>query len=302
MKKIIALGIFISLSVIAKAPLEQMNSRLEDYKQIMEPSHCVDAATNNYTSSDYGLLAEVECEITCKGKSPQRQHVASSFIPSSYGLTPGNGSSDTNTVWRSLTVTMKVWSEEKCMEEASVICKGLSSIEDSNVIGMRSGDWKNNKNLGCEEIAVTLSPFDNSVDSKKLPAPFMEQFAESGGHSLPIYSSVFRASAAKPQSECKNKMQADLCFGDCIHDLGPGTGWKETLATPGPLGRSKESWCMDGFVSLIKNQSGLSQKVQTKLCEAFFWSNVLQTDGLASSCAAIRGTVECESLIKSLKN
>jgi hypothetical protein len=299
-KRLGLLTLFFSLSLEA-SPMSQMNGRLGNYNQVMGPDHCAAAVSGvGYNSSDYGLMTSVECEITCQGQSSKRIRAAGSFIPSSYGLYPGDGSSENNTLWRSLAVTMKVWSEEVCLGEAADLCKGLQKVTDSSVMEIESGEWKMNHTLGCDEKAVTLSPFDNTVNSKRLPAPLAEQLnIVNQSHSLPVFDQTFKLAEKKNEGECQHKMEDNLCFGDCVHEM-ENKEWKETLATPSPLGRAKETWCMDGIVATLKTQQKLSLQVKVKICEAYFWSSMMHSHGPGTSCAAVRGEHQCEKLIQSL--
>lgn len=299
MKKFFLLTL-ISMNVWA-SPLAQMKNRLGDYNQVMAPDHCAAATSGEgYSSSDYGLLASVECEFVCKGGKAKRQRSAGSFIPKTYGLYPGDGSNENNTLWRSVAVTMKVWSEEICLQEASDNCQGIEKVETSSVAEIESGDWKLTHSLGCDEKVATLSPFDNTVNSKRVPAPFAQQLdVINRAHTLDVYEQTFKLAEKKNEGECKHKMEANLCFGDCVHEV-TSTSWKETLATPEPLGRSKETWCMDGIVPLLKNQKNLTLQIKVKICEAYFWSNMMHSHGPGTSCAAVRGDHQCEKLIQSL--
>lgn len=299
--KLLSLTLILFSTTVMASPLTQMKNRLGDYNTMMAPDHCAAAASDvGYNSSDYGLMTSVECEIKCAGKPSVRQRVASNFIPKAYGLYPGDGSNNENTLWRSLTVTMKVWSEEICLQEGIQICKNLGNIDETHVKEIESGEWKLDSFPGCAESKVTLSPFDNTVNSKRLPEPVGQSLEMSlKASSVPVINEALKLAEKKVSTTCQHKMGMILCFGDCVHDLGEGV-WKETLATPEPLGQDKGEWCMDEVVSLLKKNQGVSHQVKVKICEAYFWSSIMHSHGPGSSCAAIRGDHQCEKLIQSL--
>lgn len=282
------------------SPLSQMRSRINDYQEMKSPDHCSAAKSDNeFSNDDYGLMASVECELTCRGQKAQRQRSSGSFIPRSYGLYPGDGSNNDNTLWRSVAMTLQVWSEEVCLIEAREICGGLEKIAQSEVIEVESGEWKLNHKLGCDEKVVTLSPFDQTVKAKRLSAPLVESLEIANkSHALPVLTQVY-ALAEKPlKKDCKHEMEADLCFGDCVYEINQ-TDWKETLATPESLGQAKIRWCMDEIVPVLKAQENLAPSVKAKICEAYFWSSMMHSHGAGSSCAALRGTHQCEKFIQS---
>lgn len=285
------------------APMSQMKQRLENYHGVMAPSHCAEAASGlGFASSDYGIMTNVNCEITCLSGAKSSHLVPSSFIPSSYGLSPGDGSNQQNTLWRSLGVTIKVWSEEVCLQQATEVCKSLSDVTDSVVKKISSGEWSIDHSPGCHEKTPMLSPFDSTVKSNKIPEPMIKQLEVGNvSQSIKIFDQIHKAAALiRPGLICQHRMNTSLCFGDCVHEMTKGGEWKETLASPEPLGRDKSSWCMDGFVDIIKKNKTLSKSVQVKACEAFLWSNMMHANDSGSSCAALRGDHECEKLVNDL--
>ncbi len=300
MKYFAILAYLFSVSVFS-SPLEKMKGRIENYQEIMAPDHC-SAAKNglDYAATDYGLMASVECEIQCENGAKFRERSSGSFLPHSYGLTPGDGSNTNNTLWRSVGVTMQTWSEEVCLEAAESSCKGIGKIKSSDVVAVESGEWKLDTKLGCKNQKLVFSPFDQTVKANRIPAPLVKglELAE-GSHKTSIFDQVFNLSRKSKQHECKHKMEADLCFGDCVHEMKNGE-WKETFSTPEPLGTGKISWCMDDVVELIKNNKNLSSNIKIKICEAYFWSSMMYSHESGSSCAAIRGEHQCEKLVNSL--
>jgi hypothetical protein len=285
--------------------MSQMNQRIDNYQGVMAPSHCAEATSGlGFANSDYGIMTNVNCAITCRSGAKSSQLVPASFIPSSYGLTPGDGSNQQNTLWRSVGVTIKVWSEEVCLQLGSETCKGLDNVADSVVKKISSGDWSIDHAPGCDEKVPMLSPFDNTVKSNKIPAPLIKQL-EIGNisQSIKVFDQIHQAAiVVRPSKICKHRMNTSLCFGDCVHEITKGGDWKETLASPEPLAREKSSWCMDGFVEIIKKNKKLSKSVQVKACEAFLWSNMMHANDSGSSCAALRGNHECLKLVNALSD
>ena len=297
------LFLLVSLSFCAGAkPLEVMNTKLAQYKET-NAKLCLPGETG---SLDDGLFIDVTCSFNCKGGAQKIERVKGSFIPKELGLYPGNGSSNQNTIWSAVGISIRVWSQEICLSKAADGCHGIKLVEGVDVTELESGKWNLKKFPGCHEQTITLSPFDESSGSSRMnslsssllsslstPEKFSEkpdQFhVRLKGLSVDIPFAEFNS-----KSPCQKKIKAKLCFGDCI-DL-KSEKYQETLGTSDPLGKEEVEVCGDQFFSKVAGQN-LSDAVKKQLCEDYFWNSlILNGKNLMASCAAIRGEVSCEGL------
>lgn len=285
----------LSLSALA-SPLDEMNSRLETQKAVSGLS------CDQTVKSDAGLVIDISCDIKCGSNDPKVVTVKENFVPSELGLKPGNGSNGDNLiVWGSLGNTLKLWSESKCISEARRFCGQLSDA-DIKVSELSSGSWKLNRFPGCAETSSTISPFDESVNSKRIEKkmPVIKGLEGlSSFENLPLslekedelIKAVKKAGAGQKET-CKHKVTAKICFGDCI-DLEQKE-MVETLGTKEPLGTDTVVMCADNLKKILSEKK-VSRPIGQKLCEAFFWSHYTE---MPVSCAALRGEVDCSSLFE----
>lgn len=261
---------------------------------------------NSEKQSDEGLMTNLTCEISCSGSAIKRYTLNESFLPESLGLQPGNGSNGTDTtLWGSLTVTLKSWSQEKCLEKAHEVCGDYSKISESNLENLASGEWKIKRFPGCHEKEATISPFDDSVKSNRVGGmmkkvaefalPKMGEFDSFSPKATYQHIDLIRSSRKLDykSEKCAKPILGDVCFGDCIDMSKSYT--VETLGTPEPLGRDKLEVCGDKLSEFMKDQK-LSPSVKKTLCEDFFWNSIKIRDGVISTCAAMRGEVDCSKL------
>jgi hypothetical protein len=275
-------------------PLEQMQSRLETYNQ--QNQHCAPALPTVVPVSDSGLLTQISCSIHCENKKESKQKLEASFLPAELGLTPGDGSSQRNTIWRTLTVSLKSWSEELCLEEAVRQCQSLTQVKAVKVHEIASGQWKLNHFPGCQEKTITPSPFDDRQGALRLNQ-IAQPILSSTQLSSPRHELLTKIHALAKNSKitkCSKKITGQVCYGDCVDINAKET--VETLGTPEPLGSSEIVICGDELNSLYKDYT-LSKAVKGQLCEGFFWQAVKNRQITGSSCAALRGTVDCSSLL-----
>lgn len=290
---------FLLIQLALSAPLDEMKQRQATH----EATTGLDCSANK--QSDQGLLTTLTCQISCQGQETKPYTMDESFLPESLGLKPGNGSNAEDTIiWGSLSITLKSWSNEKCLEKALAICGGESKIHEVALDTLSSGEWKIERFPGCHETESTISPFDDSVKSKRIEGTMKKivEFSIPGTKKLDPYVSEFKLSsssllddARKLSSEstkCERIIKAEICFGDCI-DLSKSYTL-ETLGTPEPLGKESMEICGDKLSEYIKAKN-LSTSVKKTLCEDFFW-NSIKDRGMIGSCAALRGEVDCSRL------
>lgn len=305
MRKLLLLTLF-STSVLAN-PMAQMNSRLETYAEVnnimCDPGKDL---------SDAGLIVDVSCRFLCKDLKEKIEHARGSFIPANLGLIPGNGSSDRNIVWGSVGVSLKMWSQGICFEKAAAGCKGAQNVVTNDIQQVSSGAWKIDRFPGCKEKSITVSPFTDSAGSvridigvAKISSPNKKNIFEQvnyfsvdvTGLGLSIPIGRFNTDLGKPQfdkASCKKIITGKLCFGDCIDMNSNDKDMTETLGTPEPLGTDEIVMCADDLVERLSKEN-LSQQTRTALCESYYWNSFLKLDyRLFKSCAAIRGSLDCE--------
>lgn len=265
-----------------------MNSRLETQKAVTGLS------CDQMVKSDDGLVVNLSCSVSCQGETPKDIVVSSDFIPEDLGLTPGNGSNgDKLTIWGSLGTALKVWSQDQCLVEGKKICGDLKAAV-VKVTSLESGDWKLARFPGCQEKSITLSPFGDGINSKRIEkkTPLMKGLGNFGTPPKKgALSTLVKYLSAGVLTKCQRKISAKICFGDCI-DL-TSKDIVETLGTSEPLGTDEVEMCADELYEHFSRQQ-LSKAVKQNFCEMFFWNNYKE---MPMSCAAVRGDVRCDSLI-----
>lgn len=268
-----------------------MDQRLDTYaesKVVCDPGDIV--------LSDTGLFIDVSCDFQCKDLVPRVERVRGTFLPKNLGLTPGNGSNNTNTMWSTLTVSLKIWSQKICLEKAVLGCKSAQNLESFGIKELESGKWKMSKFPGCHEKTISVSPFDNSVASirvNELTSLIETPKVESKNVAFDYPGLTISLAQGVQIEGCKKVIKADMCFGDCI-DLAKTTGdYVETLGTPDPLGTDHMEICGDDLDAKLKNLK-LSSSVRRELCESYFWQSYMKQESRYRSCAAIRGETDCD--------
>lgn len=271
------------------SPLVQMNQRIKVYQE----SGAGICEGGDQVSLDEGLFLDVSCEFNCLNKSKQSERFRGAFIPRQLGLFPGNGSNKENILWSAVGITMKTWSESICLEKAAAGCMGLNKVESSEITEVESGEWRIKSFPGCHDKTVTLSPFNNSIASKRVGQLGQHVSVEKAGFNIKVPLAVF---SKTPGKECKKPIKASLCFGDCIDLNGKGSDqYLETLGTQDPLGKEQFVVCGDALANKLAPLN-LHSSIRKKLCESYFWDSFLSNDShLIKSCAALRGEVNCEN-------
>lgn len=301
---------FISYNLFA-GPMEEMKIRQQTHAALMNlQCQSVDGL------KDEGLVFDITCDLTCFGKDKKTLTITNDFLPRKLGLKQGNGSAENNIIWASLGLTLKRWSNEICLKKADEVCGGYDNIADSNVSLLASGEWKLEKLPGCKESKSTLSPFDESSKSKKIeglplkllsdsfisPSSLLQEndpVASSRGIFSEIVSKIVKGIPSS-QGNCSRPIEAQICYGDCI-DLQVETNVVETLGTSQPLGQDVEKICGDHLYSYFQNKK-LTPMMKKKYCEEFFWlvytnHHGLKSNRMTSTCAALRGDIDCSNLI-----
>lgn len=275
--------------------MDQMNQRLDSYGETL-PLQCAPGET---ILPDDGLFMDVVCSITCKGQNPRIERSRGAFIPKDLGLSPGNGSTDQNTLWSSVGVALKSWSEDVCLEKATEACKSLEEVHELELTELESGEWKLQHFPGCKEKKAIRSPFDNTSGSKRM-LPMTSNLL--GNMSKPLSETKFHLKGLKlsipfadlEKKDCAKKIKAHICYGDCI-DMTQKDAIVETLGTPEPLGAETVEICADELAQGLSHQK-ISQSVKQKICENYFWKSYINSNSFVKSCAALRGEVNCEGL------
>ena len=265
MKTIILILSFISFA--HASALKQMDQRLKVYadsKVICEPG--------NESLSDEGLFIDVSCDFKCRDDVPRVERVKGTFLPKKLGLFPGNGTSDQSIMWSALGVSLKIWSQNICLEKAAIGCKNAQNIESYGIKELQSGAWKINKFPGCKEKSILVSPFDNRAGSVRV-------------------ASISAVISFPETSKTIDFENTGLKFS-----LASGTNKEisETLGTPDPLGSDDMEICGDELATKLQDLK-LSISVRREICEAYFWQSFMKMDNTYKSCAAIRGETTCES-------
>lgn len=299
MKFAILFTLFFSIQLAQSSPMDEMKQRQATH----EATTGLDCNANK--QSDLGLLTTITCQISCQGKELKSYSIDESFLPQSLGLEPGNGSKgEGDIMWGSLSITLRSWSNEKCLEKAQSVCGGESKIEEANFDSLSSGEWKIKRFPGCHEKEITISPFDESVKSKrvegamkkvmdfafpttKVVEPFLTQIESS---TIKLLTDARQLNSKS--EKCDKPIKGEICFGDCI-DLSKSYTL-ETLGTPEPLGRDNVEVCGDQLSEFMKAKK-LSASVKKTLCEDYFW-NSIKDQGMIRSCVALRGEVDCSNI------
>lgn len=256
------------------------------------------------SSPDDGLFIDVSCEFQCADQIQKIERVRGAFIPKNQGLFPGNGSNETNTLWSSVGVSMKTWAERICLEKAAAGCRGIQAVTKSQLKEIESGTWKLERFPGCQEKSITLSPFNDSIRSNRIPkiASLLgpeEKIAGQKNFELKVSGlsvSVPFAEFNQSKTKCQKTIKGSLCFGDCVDLNAEGSSdFIETLGTKEPLGTDQVEICADDLSAVLAKQN-VPASVKQQVCEAFFWESLIKSGGMMRSCAAIRGEINCGTI------
>ncbi len=311
MKNLILALITLYYQNLAAGPMEEMRSRQEAHAALAN-LQCQTLGV----PKDEGLIMDISCDLTCLGKEKKSIVVKEDFLPRKLGLKQGNGSSESNIIWASLGLTLKRWSDEICLGKANEVCGGYEKVAESNVALLSSGDWNLRKFPGCKESQRTLSPFDETSNSKRIEGVPLKILSKSfdgfssiqndeidstsPGSLKKVVSDVVK-SISVSKGDCAHPIRANICYGDCV-DLQVETSMVETLGTSQPLGEDVEKICGDHLHSYLKNKN-YSPQLKKKFCEEFFWivytnqHGIGKSNKMTSTCAALRGDIDCSSLL-----
>jgi hypothetical protein len=165
--------IFILLTYTSLVNANQMKSALEERQagvpqridEVSNPTIVLDPF-NQQELADHYLKTNIHCSYKCQRTQEQEVILQLPFVPSQEGLTPGDGSSSKEHVmWRGLTATLRLWSQEACIREASRQCKGEEKVESVKSKEIYSGDWKWDNQIGCDKnTPIILSPFGDKMN------------------------------------------------------------------------------------------------------------------------------------------
>ena len=280
--------------------LEKLNTKIET------------ASKKSDVNTDY-FHATINCDYTCKGETPKQVKIKKEFRPLELSLTYGDGSSSDKILWRSLGITLKIWSQEICIAEASKKCTTTNNISELSINKISSGNWQWDSKLDCQQQKTVYSPFDPQFilenKGKTQYHPFAEHdfsLAISAENSrqkvnkltefIPEHISSQKLRLLINDKNCKKPIKVHTCFGDCIWEGQTKSGqWSETLSTKEPLGTDDFTVCADVFVNTIKSRE-YSQQIRKLKCEKYLWEVMRKTEIMGSSCAALRVESSCDSL------
>ena len=285
MNSILLTFLFIASSYAS--PMDKMEKRLSAYNEV-NSLHCAPSDTPLHNE---GLYLDVTCQFNCIGKSIQKERVRGAFIPSERGLFPGNGSTEGNPIWSSVGVSMKTWVQDICLEKAQGACKDYQNIETLSFDKVESGDWSLERFPTCQDKEITLSPFNNSLKVNRIlnHFPVLKNLTQNDAASL---SDLKLPPKNKKVKKCKKKIKGSICFGDCVEMSSKE--FVETLGTQEPLGKSDLEVCGDELHAELSKLNA-TPAVRKTLCDSYFWNTVIHDQtNIYRSCAAIRGTVDCE--------
>lgn len=282
----------------------QMIPRMLKYKQsILNNSTChSDPRIKETYNNRESFIAKVNCDISCSDGRKTTVIIDKSFVPSKLSLSPGDGSSSTTTLWRSLGITLNVFKKQVCFDEANSYCQN-SVINSFTTNSIESGDWKLDQDITCKTKSVIRSPFDAKfkLNSNNKPAfepssfPFAPLSINYSTNDLKEFlNSKVEALSMQNLKGCKKILKVDSCFGDCVYESDSSKNtWIETIATPLPYGEDTQYLCLDKFVEKIKHPS---KSVSLFKCEKLIWEYIRSAEDIGESCAAIRYNSNCANL------
>lgn len=285
MNSIILAFLFILSSYAS--PMEMMEKRLSAYNEV-NSLHC---APSDSPSQNEGLYLDVTCQFNCAGKSIQKERVRGAFIPGERGLFPGNGSTEGNPIWSSVGVSIKTWVQDICLEKAQSACQNYQNIETLSFEKVESGDWSLDRFPTCQDKGITLSPFNNNLKVNRIlnHFPLVKHLSQNDVSSATVLKLQAKTENVK---KCQKKIKGSICFGDCV-DMS-SKEFVETLGTQEPLGKSDLEVCGDELHAELSKLNA-TQAVRKTLCDSYFWNSVIHDQtNLYRSCAAIRGSVDCD--------
>jgi hypothetical protein len=254
--------------------------------------HCKIYNPSANTSNDKGLVVQIKCSIQCEStKTTKDLTIEKTFIPELENLKPGNGSDGKNIYWGSLGITLKGWSEEQCLIQATKECQQIENVKSMKSVSISSGKWSMTNWPQCESKERIISPF-----WEKSGAIMANETAELLLKSQPSQIFEFQLESDKKSNilnlqNCKNIIDVNLCYGDCV-DLNPSQ-FAETLATSEPLGKSSIKICADEVYEKL-NATQLKPEIKKSICERKLWSKLISFPESGSSCAALRGNLSCQ--------
>ena len=263
---------------------------------------------DTYTPGDVkeyrdAFISKIDCEYKCLGQKKRSTIIEKTFRPKELSLYPGDGSSDTVTMWRSLGITINTFKKQQCFNFVQSACE---KIESFKVKSISSGNWKLDKDVNCSTKDVIYSPFDSKYTldlpkNRKLsfvdntPFSFQSNDDEQSENKISeFFNSKKEAQSLLYNKGCKHKIKVNTCFGDCIwEEESAKNGYVETISTPNPLGEDSFSICADNYLSKLKSSS---RSVVNFKCEKFIWE-FIRTSGLTGeSCAALRFNHNCAQI------
>ena len=249
------------------------------------------------------FISKIDCEYKCQGQKAQSHMIEEIFRPNELSLSPGDGSSSTATMWRSLGITINTFKKEQCFNFAKNECENIESFK---VKSISSGNWILDKDINCSTKEVIYSPFDTKYKlqlpknrrlsyADNTPFSFLDNSVDESTNKMSeFFKNQKEAQLIIDKKDCKKSIKVNTCFGDCVwEEKSAKNGYVETISTPNPLGEDSFSICVDNYTSKIKASS---KSVVNFKCEKFIWE-FLRTSGMTGeSCAALRFNHNCANL------
>ena len=105
------------------------------------------------------------------------------------------------------------------------------------------------------------------------------------------------------RASCNTILTLNTCFGDCLSS----NGYRYVLTSNQPNARNTISVCADSFIQEIQQRKlgALSASVLQTFCEDFAWRSLFRMPAFTPasqglSCAAYRGTVDCQQTLRQI--
>jgi hypothetical protein len=151
---------------MSQALIERSSGVFQSIDSTSNPTIFLDPF-NQQDLSDHYLKTNIQCFYSCR--HPAHDEIITlqlPFVPSQEGLTPGDGTSGKDHImWRGLTATLRLWSQEACVREATFRCLETENVLAVKVKQISSGEWKWDNKIGCDKkTPIVPSPFGENMN------------------------------------------------------------------------------------------------------------------------------------------
>lgn len=242
--------------------------------------------------SKHAFNTEITCIYLCSGIKQKSNSITLSknFNPAVEGMERGDGYGDNYPLMASFTSIFTSWASNACLSAAMEKCGSLEKVENSEYSSISSGTWKMTEKPTCEQNKRDiLSPYDPSfkLDRKVVP-------------SVPTKPVATLELKQDPKAVCNRKLKGKVCFGDCIiyDDKNPKAPSPLTLMTKeSPVFDQEEALCADDLEKKLSGKK-FSKSVVESWCQIFYTQSLIQSHLTGSTCAAFRGTADCQYFVE----